>query len=166
MAEKDMVIKEKVESSGLFNFSSFYSFAHTWFRDENYGVMEERYIEKVSGSSRDLLIEWVATKFLSDYFKIEQKIKFEVKGLTEVEVEIDGQRKKMNKGSVMVEVKGTLVMDHLSKWDINPTYKFMRSIYNKYIIPTRIDNMQDKVRGDVRDFKEQLKAFLELSGKR
>ena len=46
MAEKEKTIKEKVESTGLFDFPGFYKYANSWFKDNEYGVNEEKYIEK------------------------------------------------------------------------------------------------------------------------
>ena len=108
MAEKDQLIKEKLDHSGLFDFSALYSFAHSWYKTEEYGVIEEKYSEKVSGNARDMDIEWKANKPLSDYFKIEQKLKFEVRELTDVEVEIDGKKRKMNKGKISLEICFTM----------------------------------------------------------
>lgn len=166
MAEKELLIREKFDHSGVFDFKGFYSYAHSWFIDERFGVVEDKYSEKVSGNARDLLIEWTVTKKLSDYFKIEIKVKFEISGLTDVEVEIDGERKKMNKGKVATEIKGSIVKDPDSKWDSTAFYRFLRDVYNKYVIPGRIKGIEYIIEGDVRTFKEELKAYLELSGRR
>lgn len=166
MAEKELVLKEKLEHSGLMDFPGLYSFLHSWLKDEGYGVTEERYAEKVSGAARDLLIEWKAGKMLSDYFKMEHKIKFEAQGLTEVEVEIDGKRKKMNKGKLVFELTGGLIKDPDSKWEATPANRFMRDVYNKYVIPARVEAMRDKVRADIRNLKEMTKEFLDLYAKR
>jgi len=166
MVEKEQLIKEKFEHNGLCDFAALYGFAHNWLKDKDYGVIEEKYAEKVSGNSRNITIEWKASKGLSDYFKMEHKIKFEVEGLTDVEVEIDGTKKKMNKGLVRVEIKGNLLKDPKSKWETSAFYKFLRDVYNKYIIPQRIDTVEDMVKDDVREFKDQLKAFLDLKTRR
>lgn len=166
MAEKDLIVKEKVEHSGLMDFGGFYSFVHSWFKEEGYGVDEVKYAEKSDGAKRSIDIEWKITKRLSDYFKIEHKLKMEVKELTEVEVEIDGKKKKTNQGKITVEISGTLIRDPDSKWDKAPFYRFMRDLYNKYIIPSRVDNMMFKVSDDVKKVKEEMKAFLELAGRR
>lgn len=166
MADKDLIIKEKVSNSGIFDFSGFYKYAHDWLEDENYGVIEDKYSEKVAGNARNLYIEWTAVKSFSDYFKIEIKIKFYIDNLTDVEVEIDGQKKKANKGVVTVELKGTVIKDPSSKWDTAPYLQFMRNLYNKYVIPARVESMDEKTMADVKTLKDELKAFLELSGKR
>ena len=166
MADKDLILKEKVAHSGIFDFSAFYSYAHSWFYEEGYGVVEDKYSEKIAGNKKNLYIEWTVTKKLTDYFKIEYKLKYYIDNLTDVEVEIDGEKKSMNKGNVMVEMKGYLVKDYESKWEVSPIHRFLRDVYNKYVIPGRINDLSGKTIGDLQTFKDELKAFLELSGKR
>jgi hypothetical protein len=66
----------------------------------------------------------------------------------------------MNKGKVSIDFKGTLVTDHESKWESSPTNRFLRDVYNKFIIPSRISNMKDRLSGDVRSLKEDIKSSL------
>lgn len=167
MADKDVLLKEKLDYSGVFNFSGMYKFAHSWLTDEEeYGVVEEKYSEKISGSSKDIGIEWAATKGIGDYFKIELKIEFKVTDLVDVEVEVDRAKKKMQKGKVSVEIKGAIVKDAGSKWENSPFDKFLRGWYDKFIIPQRIDVMEDKAKNDTKSFKDELKTYLEISSKR
>jgi len=166
MSEREQRIKEKLEHSGIFDFPSFYAFAHSWFRDAGFGVDEEKYIEKSLGDSREIDIEWLCWKEVTDYFKFEYKVRFEIKRLTEVEVEIDGQKKTMNKGKLKIELVGILIMDRESKWDTSPFSRFSRDLYNRYIIPTRVWDMKQEVSDGARNFKEDLKAFLALTGRR
>lgn len=167
MAEKEELIKEKLDHSGIFDFKAFYSYAHKWLLDEEFGVVEEKYAEKISGTNtRDIDIEWVAKKKLSDYFRIDFKLEFEIRGLTDVEVEIDGERKRSQKGKVSLTIKGALIIDHQNKWETPPFYKMMRDIYNKFIIPARVEEMREIVRRNAISLNEEVKAFLELSGRR
>ncbi len=166
MAEKEPIIKEKLDNSGVFDFKAIYSFANSWLKDEGFGVVEDKYSEKVSGSSREISVEWNIRKEMSDYFILEGGVGIEVKGMTDVEVEIEGERKRMNKGKISISIKGALVTDPKSKWDENNFYRFLRDIYNKYIIPGRIEHMKSLVKEKIIAFKEELKAVLELSGRR
>ena len=129
-------------------------------------MTEEKYNEKVSGNSKDVAVEWKCKKQISDYFVVEVAVKFEARGLTDVEVEIDGKKRKTNKGVIVTEIKGALIKDPSSTWEAKPSYLFLRELYNKYIVPGRIDTMEDKTKDDVRGFKEHLKHFLESTGRR
>ena len=105
-------------------------------------------------------------KKISDYFKMDFTLEFDVKDLTDVEVEIDGVKKKMNKGKITIELKGYLTKDVESKWDVSPMYRFMRDFYNKYIVPNRVENMQDKIIADTKKFLADVKMFLDVVGKK
>lgn len=166
MVEKDLIIKEKVENTGVFDFGAFYSFSHTWLVDEGYQVIEEKYAESVSGEKRNITAEWKAYKSLSEYFKVEIFIRFVILGMSDVEVQIDGKNKKMNKGNLSIELKGTLITDPESNWETSPTWRFMKGFYNKYIIPKRLDDTKLRVTTETRTLKEQMKAYLELVGRR
>src|SRR3989338_493780 len=138
MVEKEGISQEKVEHTGLFDFPGFYTYAHNWFLDERYnGVDEIEYIEKVIGNSKSVSFKWKAYKKVTDYFKIEQEIQCRIDDMTDVEVEIDGTKRKMNKGKMEIKFKGTLVMDYDSRWETTAFYKFLREVYNKYVIPSR-----------------------------
>ncbi len=166
MAEKEDIIKEKLDHSGVFDFKAVYGFAHSWLKDSGFGVVEDKYSEKVSGNARDISVEWSIEKKLSDYFKMEGKVEFDIKGLTDVEVEIDTERKKMNKGKISITMKSVLLMDYKGEWESGAFYRFLRDVYNKYVIPTRVKNMKNIVEKNIISLKEEIKSFLELSGRR
>lgn len=166
MAEKEEIRKEKMEHEGVFDLKALYSYAHSWFSEAQFGVSEEEYTEKLKGDARDFTIKWKATKDLSDYFRIEIKIKYEIENMTDVEVEIDGQRKQMNKGKIKTETVGILVFDKDGKWESSAYNRFLRDVYNKYIVPSRVDAMKEEVIRRVENFKDDLKAFLNLTARR
>ena len=167
MAEKDIVIKEKVKYVGYGDLKTIYSYAHDWLKGELYSIVEEQYVEKVKGNAKDIDILWTASKKITDYFKIDLTLRWRILGMEDVEVEIDGKKKKMNKfNEISIELKGTLVKDYTNQWNKSATTKFFKEIYNKYVIPARTDKMKDEVEKVVQDFKEEMKALLELTGKK
>ena len=167
MAEKDTIIKEKVKYTGYGDFKDIYNFAYGWFKGEGFSVVEELYNEKVKGESKDIEMVWATSKKLTDYFKAEVGLKWRILGMSDVEVEVDGKKKKMNKfNEIGIEIKGVLVRDYDSKWNKNVTSKFFKEVYNKYVIPARNKEMEGKIEGFVQDFKEEIKALLELTGRK
>lgn len=166
MADKEVITKERLEHEGIFDFRELYKYAYDWLKEENYGTTEKKYSEKVTGNEKEIRIEWDATKIVSDYFKIQIEIKYEITHMIDVEVEIDGVKKKMNKGKVKIDYKGSLITDPNNMWNTTQLYRFMRDTYNKYVIPARIDALRDKVFGDIITMNEELKALLEIAGKR
>jgi hypothetical protein len=166
MAEKEQILKEELEHNGLFDFKGLYSYLHSWLVEENHDVDEEKYGEKVSGNTRDIDIQWKAYKKLSDYFKTEYKIVYEIKNMADVEVEIDGKKKNMNKGILKLKLTGTLVMDYDSKWETSPFSRFFRDIYNKFIVPSRVQAARGRVAKTTVQLKDNAKAFMALTARR
>ena len=166
MAEKDTIFSNKTSYGGIFPFSKFYKFCYQWLtEDVELDLAEEKYAETLKGNSKDIDIEWSGTKKFTDYFKEQIKVKFEILGLTEVEVEQNGQKIKTNNGKIKLIVKGILIRDYDGKFEKNAFQKFLRSVYEKWIIRSRIDQFEAKLFGDCTEFLEQAKAYLALEGK-
>jgi len=167
MAEEDTIFSSKIKFSGIFSFSDFYSFCYDWLSQETgLTISEDKYVEKLSGDSKNIEVEWTGTREVTDYFKFKVKVDFRVVGLTKVEINQDGVKIETNNGSVEVSVKGVLVKDYEGKFERTAFRKFIRSIYEKWVIPSRVSEYEDKLAGDCDEFLNQAKAYLDLEGKK
>ncbi len=167
MPEKDTIFSSKVKYNGIMNFSEFYKFCYAWLTDEvGLNVVEEKYSEKISGDAKNIDIVWTGSKKITDYFKEEIKVVFQILNLTKIEIVKDGKKIKANNGSVEVKIKGTLIRDYEGKFETTSSKKFLRSIYEKWVIPSRINEFEEKIIGDCDEFLSQAKAFLEIEGKK
>jgi len=136
-------------------------------RDET-GLLlsEDKYAEKISGDSKNIDIEWTGFRNLTDYFRIEAKVAFRVIGLTNVEITQGGGKIKTNKGNIEVGIKGNLVRDYDGKFEKSAFQKFLRGVYEKFVIAARVEQFQGKIIEDCDEFLAQTKAYLDLVGKR
>ena len=85
--------------------------------------------------------------------------------MIDAEIERDGKKEKTNKGEVKMEFIVDLVKDYEEKWEDEPLWKFLRGIYEKYIIKTTSDEYEDRLEEDALEYIDQIKAFLQLGGK-
>jgi hypothetical protein len=167
MAEKDKIFSSKIKYNGIVDFAAFYKFCYDWLKEETgLSVSENKYSEKLSGDSKSIAVDWTGTREMSDYFKFEAKISFNVSGLTTVEITQDGKKIKTNKGSIEIGINGTLLRDYKGKFEKTGFEKFLRGIYERMVIPERIEQMQGKIVGDCDEFLSQAKAYLDLEGKK
>jgi hypothetical protein len=167
MPEKDTIFSSKAKYNGIMDFPEFYKFCYNWLVEEaGLNVVEEKYAEKITGDSKNIDIAWAGSKKITDYFKEEVKVSFQIIGLTKIEIVKDGRKVKTNNGSVEIKIKGTLIRDYEGKFETTPTKKFMRSIYEKWVIPSRLNEFEGKIVGDCDEFLSQTKAFLDLEGKK
>ncbi len=167
MAEKDKLFSSKIKYSGVVSFAEFYKFCYDWLKEETgLGLSEDKYAEKLSGDSKSIDIEWTGRREMSDYFAFEAKVSFKVIGLVNVEVSSDGKKIKTNRGSIEVGIRGSLIRDPKGRFEKNPFQRFLRGLYEKMIISSRIEEMQGKIVSDCDEFLSQTKAYLDLEGKR
>ncbi len=167
MPEKDKIYSSKVKYSGVFNFSEFYKFCHEWLSAElGFDVAEEQYVEKIKGDQKDIEFKWKGSKEVTDYFKFEIGMDFRILGLEKVEVVQNNAKIKTNKGNVEVKCSGTLIRDYQSKFETNAFQKFLRGIYEKWVISSRVGDYEEKIAGDCDELLAQIKAYLDLEGKK
>jgi hypothetical protein len=167
MAEKEDIFSSKIKYDGLFDFKEFYRFCYQWITEEmQLETVEDKYAEKISGDSKSIKIEWTGSRKVTDYFKYGVKVGFEILNLTSVEITQNGRKIKMNNGSVELKVKGTLIRDYEGKFEKTSTQKFMRSIYERWVIPSRVEQFETKLVLDCNEFLAQAKAFLDLEGRK
>ncbi len=165
MAEYDLIYETKLKYTGLFEFKELYKFVHDWFSSYNYIVIEKKYEEKISGEGKDLEIEWMCLRKISDYFRFQVDIRFRITNMSTVEIQKGNMKAKMNKALVEVIVKGILQKDYEHRWERSPIAKFLRGVYDRYIIRSRIEDYEDKIALEVDESVAQMKAFLALEAK-
>jgi len=165
MVEKDKISEEKISFEGIGDFKAVYKHAYQWLIDARWKVTEEKYSEKVKGEGKEIEFEWSCAKELTDYFKAKLTIKWKIENLKDVEVEIDGRRKKMQEFKLEAKLRGVLEKDYKSKWETTSTHKFMKDVYHKYVIPARVEEKEDEVRGAMIGFRDELKAFFDLTAR-
>src|SRR3989344_2094535 len=163
MPEKDTVFSSKIKYNGIFSFPDYYVFCYDWLTDETQlNISEDKYSEKLIGDAKSIEIKWTGFRKITDYFKFNIEVRFRISGLTNVEVQQNGKKIKTNKGSVEMGVKGILEKDYKGKFEKSAVQKFMRGIYEKWVIPARVDEYEDKLIGDSDEFLNQAKAYLDL----
>jgi hypothetical protein len=164
---KDVVFSSSIKYSGIFNFKSFYEFCFKWLKGEvGLSISEEEYEEKLKGNAKDLKIVWKGRAKVSDYFHYEVSIAFEVEGLTEVELLQGDAKIKTNQGKIKIKLKGTFIKDPAGQFETSATMKVWRGIYEKFIIPGRVKQYEDKLVDNCDEFLGQAKAFLDLEGQK
>ncbi|MEK6897056.1 MAG: hypothetical protein AABW93_00845 [Nanoarchaeota archaeon] len=167
MPEKEIIFSSKIKYSGIFSFKDFYKFCYDWLKEETgLELSEDKYAEKIDGATKKIEVTWTGGAKLTDYFKFEAKVDIKADGLKEIEVNQSGAKVRTNQGSVEVEIKGTLVRDYEGKFETTAFKKFLRGIYEKWVIPSSIEEYQGKISGACDSFLNQAKAYLDLEGKK
>ena len=162
MSQKKEVYKETFKHTGYWKYSEVYDFMFNWFKSHGYKIQEDLYNEKIMSIGKEVIAKWKGEKKITDYFKFSIQTNWHILGMTDTEIEIDGKKKKTNKGEVEIIFKGTIVKDYEKRWEDNPFWKFFRGVYEKFVIRSTVEEYEDDLEDDVRETIGDLKAFLQL----
>ena len=77
----------------------------------------------------------------------------------------NGTKLKMNKGYIEIKFSAILEKDYEHRWEDTAFIKFLRGVYDRYIIKGRIDSYEDKLMDEVDEVVVQTKSFLAIEGK-
>ncbi len=167
MPEEEIMFSSKVKYNGIFSLKDFYQFCYDWLTQQTLLLLiEDQYTEKLKGEMKDLEIKWTGTRKVTDYFKFKIGVNFRINDLANVEVIQDNIKMKTNKGTVEVGVKGTLMRDYEGKFERGAFRKFLRGVYEKWVIPSRVEQFKERIIFDCDEFLGQAKAWLDLEGRR
>ena len=167
MVELDIVFSGKVKHKGIFDFKGTYGFCWEWLTDKGYWVTEKTYSEKMSGTGKEVEIQWDCYRKISDYFRFKLEIKWHVIAMNDVEVEQDGKKITLQKSSTFeMRLSSIIEKDYESRWEGKPFFKFLRGIYDRYIVVGRIEKYEDKIFEEADEYLAQVKAFMAMQGNR
>jgi len=166
MSEKDKVTEEKIKHVGIFDFKETYNFVYNWLTQNEYFVIEKVYTEKIKPDGKEIEIEWEAFRKISDYFRFVLKFRWFLVGITDVEALRDGIKIKSNKGSFELKIDAIIEKDYENRWEATAFSKFLRGLYDKYIIKSRLELYEDKISGELAELAAQIKGFLALEGRK
>tara|TARA_Y100000310_G_scaffold101376_2_gene99417 strand:- start:1032 stop:1529 length:498 start_codon:yes stop_codon:yes gene_type:complete len=165
MVLKSRVLKQQLKKKGYWNYSELYDFCFDWLKDNGYTISEKEYTEKNPAGGKELKIEWEAKKLVTDYFKNSILLRWHILRMNEAEIERDGVKESTNEGEVKIEFTADLIKDYEERWEDQPFWKFLRGIYDKYIIRTTADEYENRLEEDTLELISQIKAFLQIEGR-
>ena len=162
MVQRDFIAQAiKVKQKGVFSLDELYLLLYKWFELYGYDFQEQEYRDIEKAGKKNLEIRWYAEKKIDDYVKFVIKISMMVLAMEEVEIEEDGVKRKSSKGTVEFRFDSFLEKDYENRWE-GGAMKFMREVYDRFIIKGRIESLEGELQGELYKFMDEIKAFLNM----
>ena len=139
----------KISQKSVFNLQELYKMMFRWFELYGYGFSEREYKDSEAGDAKNLEIRWHAEKKKDDYVKFVIDPSFLILGMTKAEIEKDGLKIKTNQGSVEINFTAYMEKDFDEEWKKTPVRKFLREVYDKYVIGDRIEGYAGELTEEV-----------------
>lgn len=163
MSQKDFLATAvKIKQSSVLNLDELYVLMYKFFELYGYDFQEQEYrdIDK-GGGKKNLEIRWYAEKKVDDYVKFIVKISMMVVGFEKIEIEEEGIKRKSSKGTAEFRFDALIEKDYDDRW-AGGVMKFIREVYDKFVIKGRIERLEGELLGDLHKFMDEIKAFLNM----
>ncbi|MBT3416853.1 hypothetical protein HON86_03095 [Candidatus Woesearchaeota archaeon] len=158
------VMSTAIKDKGIFDMGELYSLIKEWLTWEGYGdekktFQEEVYVERIKGDSKQIEIKWCAEKFMGPYLLHTINITFNILGMKDIEVEIDGKKIGTNKLDLSLKMDAKVTTDRQGKFKKR---KFIKKLYEDYIINERISASKSMLSAKAYTLADEIKEYLEL----
>jgi len=157
MAETDYVISGiMIKKSGLIDLREVYRLMKEWFFQRRYDFIEKEYKDKELEEGKNIFIKWNSEKKVDDYTKMVIDVTFRGDKLEEVKV---GNRNLL-KGNVSILFESYVYKDYEENWEKNPVSKFIREVFDKFIVKQHFDKIHKDLRAETYAVFDEVKRYL------
>lgn len=151
----------KIKASTVFDFEELYIEMQRWFLHFGYDWKETRYlINSLPNGSTLSEISWVCSKKVDEYVSYTMNVDFKAT-VSDVEVNVDNVKKKMNKGSVEFRFKG-IMYKNTKVWEKKFFGRLLGAIYEKILIRDRLGDIEDNLLGESNRLFDEIKTYLNI----
>lgn len=151
---------------GIFNIQELYQVIDEFLRTKGYGKTENVNREVVHESGKDIFIVMSPSKDHTDYVEKMISIVLDIRNAKDVEVTIDGKKRKMQKAKINIDLQAILKTDWEGKWNDKNAFFLIRAIYDKWIFKSHTQSYAAETVSDMHFLRDQLKGYLNLSRQR
>ena len=163
MAEiKTLVWLKPLNYSGLIDIKGLYRTMDQWMSQNHYDKVERKNFETVMEEGKQIILELVPYKKITDYAKVEIRIYAEFLNLQETVVERNGLKHRMYKGDMHFSFDCFLITDYEAHWETKPVYFFIRTIVDKYLYRGYTKRFEAEAVSDCNEIIGEIKNFLNL----
>jgi len=164
MAEvKTLIDGKSLSYEGVFSIKDLYKTIDTWFKDRGYDKQEVKNWEDVSENEKQIVLEIIPYKKVSDYARIDIRVFMIFSRLSEIDIERNGIRSKMNKGRAEFYFDAYVVTDYENKWQTRPIFFFIKNIIEKFIYRAYTTNYDSEAIRDCTDIENEIRSFLNMN---
>ncbi len=159
MVHTDKVVRDlEFLYEGVFDFKELLEIIKEFCDKRGYDIDEKLYNNKVKGDFKNTVIKWTADRKIDDYNKCVVKLIINLNDYKEGYV--DGR--KIVDGNLKITFNGEVERDYDEKWKKAPTKKFLRAVYEKYIVESKQDKVNSSLKNLIDDLKNEIKLYLKV----
>jgi len=144
---------------GYFNPKELVKFIKSNVEELGYRLNETEFEEETKEKGKDIKLRYECEKPLTDYYLSRIRIFIEASG-DKIKLKDNEKTIITYQGTCKFLIQGVLVQDFLNKIEKTSLGKFLSQVYSKYIGTEEREDMEGKVKEDVKELVARIKQYL------
>jgi len=159
---KIIVDHDKIDYSGPFELNSLLRTIESFIFERGFDKRHEKDFEQNTPNGK--FIEWQISpwKWITDYARYIIKVRVLGYELVKADVAMHGKKTKVDNGRVIIVIDGFVEYDLQNKWEQNPVFHFLRSIYDNFIFKTYTEKFEQTLVHDINHLHDHIEKFLNI----
>lgn len=162
MAEYLPITSGNFSYTGLISISGIYNFIKQFVGEHGYAFNEMNHTEQVFEDGKHINLFIISNAKISDAAEINWEISLNFSNCQEVSVELEGRPVKMHKGTVDLSVELFAKTNYDKSFEQNAFQYFIRTVLDKYVVKSYINQAKARSKKDFSIFMEQAKSYINL----
>jgi len=159
--------KHIIRYKGIYDFDGLYNLIVQWMKARRYWFHETKYKHKIplpTGAEQE--ITFTGTKDVTEFYQHNIVVDFHIWDMTEVEVEIDGEKKILTNARMEIIIQGSLNIDYEGIYGKSTFWKTIRDFFLRYVLKQDIETVwYDELRYRIYKLHAVIKEFLDMQAK-
>ena len=146
----------QLKHSGLFKINNILKELKSELNKLHYDVEDKDHSEAVKASGKELTVEWKCSRNINEYIQFNLSIMI----ITLRQVDVTVNKKKMQKGDFEFRLSANMKKNYEKSFKSTNAGEIQRHLYEKFIIPSKLDKGEDKLESEGKRFVEIVKENL------
>lgn len=159
---KVIVDHDKIDYSGPLDANSLLRMIENFIWEKGFNKKQDKDFEQNTHNGK--FIEWEISpwKWVSDYIRYIVRIRVLGYDIVKADVVSNGRKAKVDSGRVIIVIDGFIEYDLQNKWEGNPLFHFLRSIYDNFIFKAYTERFENVLVHDINHLHDHIEKFLNL----
>src|SRR3989344_7969378 len=159
---KLVVDHQKIDYSGPLDLKEFFRMIDHFIWERGFDKRQDKDFELNNASGKS--IEWQIAhwKKITDYIRYIIKVRVIGYDFQKSDAMVDGKKKKIDNGRLIIVIDGFMEFDYESYWDEKPFLHFVRTLFDYYFFKPYTERFEQRLTHDINHLHDTIEKFLNM----
>lgn len=159
---KLVVDHQKIDYSGPLDLKEFFRMIDHFIWERGFDKRQDKDFELNNASGKS--IEWQIAhwKKITDYIRYIIKVRVIGYDFQKSDAMVDGKKKKIDNGRLIIVIDGFMEFDYESYWDEKPFLHFIRTLFDYIFFKPYTERFEQRLTHDINHLHDTIEKFLNM----